>query len=337
MIFEFLGIFLNENAFITACIEIFTGIILALLTRNLYQRYKQRKSTALRYLTLTTFFLSLTSLLQLLDQFIFDPFTEIEAVGYGLAFGMSAVGNIFMAWFMLEIFSSGRASGGGKLKLFVIIEGLVAVLSPIFGPLRVPFPEPFLMVLLVHLVFSLILYFTFIKVTTGGIKKTSDPIARKGFVFLRFGGVMIASAYISFILDSVWFQVFAAQYSFWVMLGWLFAAAAGILLYQGFIHPTKTRAQTESAGKKEASEKDMERIEKLKTLVKVSRVMKIQQLAMILDMSESELYKYITDWAKQFGFIIDRDEVDFTGGRIDDFIITLEKEFEKWGKDGKQQ
>ncbi len=245
MILQFLGIFLNENAFIVACIEIFTGVVLALLTRNLYQRYKQRQGIALRYLTLTTFFLSLTSLLQLLDQFIFDPFTSLEAVGYGLAFGMSAVGNIFMAWFMLEIFGSGKASGGAKLKLFVIIEGLVAVLAPIFGPLRITMPEPFLMVLLVHLVFSLILYFTFIKVTTNGIKKTSDPIARKGFVFLRFGGVMIASAYISFILDSVWFQVFDAQYSFWVMLGWLFAAIAGILLFQGFVYPTKAHTQGE--------------------------------------------------------------------------------------------
>ncbi len=247
MIFEFLGIFLNENAFITACIEIFTGFVLVLLTRNLHQRYKDRRSVALRYLTLTTFFLSLTSLLQLLDQFLFDPFTPYRAVGYGLAFGMSAIGNIFMAWFMLEIFSSGRASGGLKMKIFVIVEGCVAVLSPICGPLRETIPEPFLIVLLVHLLFSLILYFTFIKVTTNGIQKASDEIARKGFVFLRFGGIAIAAAYISFILDSVWFEVFTVQYSFWVMLGWLFAAAAGLLLFQGFVYPTRARTHSESS------------------------------------------------------------------------------------------
>ncbi len=244
---KFLGIFLNENAFITACIETFTGIVLALLTRNLYQRYKLRQSAALRYLTFTTFFLSLTSLLQLLDQFYFDPFTTIRAVGYGLAFGMSAVGNIFMAWFMLEIFSSGRASGGFKMKIFIVIEGLVAVLAPIFGPLSTDVPLPFLMVLLVHLLFALILYFTFIKVTTKGMRKTGDPIARKGFVFLRLGGLAIALAYISFILDFVWRLAFGIQYSFWVMLGWLFAAAAGILLFKGFVYPTKARALNEPA------------------------------------------------------------------------------------------
>ncbi len=243
LIWEFLGIFLNERAFFVACIEIFTGVVLGLLTRNLYQRYKQRQSVALRYLTLTTLFLCLTSLLQLLDQFIFDPFTEASAIGYGLAFGMSAIANIFMAWFMLEIFSSGRSAGGVKLTMFVIIEASVAILSPICGPL---FPDPFLVVLLVHLVFALILYFTFIKVTTNGIRKASDPITRKGFVFLRAGGFTIASAYISFILDRVWFIAFSDQYSFWVMLGWLFAAATGILLFQGFVFPTKAHAQNES-------------------------------------------------------------------------------------------
>ncbi len=247
MIFEFLGIFLNENAFVVACIECFTGIVLALLTRDLFQRYKQRRSVALKYLTLTTFFLSLTSLLQLLDQFYFDYFTTIRAVGYGLAFGMSAVGNIFMVWFMLEIFSSGRASGGFKLKIFIINEGLVAVLAPIFGPFSTEVPLPFLMVLLVHLLFALILYFTFIKVTTKGIRKAGDPITRKGFVFLRLGGLAIALAYISFILDFVWRLAFGIQYSFWVMLGWLFAATAGILLFQGFIYPTKARALDEPA------------------------------------------------------------------------------------------
>ncbi len=247
MIFEFLGIFLNENAFVVACIEIFTGIILLLLTSNLYQRYKQRMSVALRYLMLTTFFLGLTSLLQLLDQFFFDLFTTLSAVGYGLAFGMSAVGNIFMAWFMLEIFGSGKSSGGVKLKIFVFVEGCVAVLSPIFGPLRETNPLPFLGVLLIHLVFALILYFTFIKVTSIAIQKTNDPITRKGFSYLRAGGFTIVAAYISFILDSVWFEAFRVQYSFWVMLGWLFAAATGILLFQGFVYPTKARAQVDSA------------------------------------------------------------------------------------------
>lgn len=243
MIFKFLGIFLNENAFIVANIEIFTGIVLLILTINLFRRLARRKSVALRYLSLTTLFLSLTSLLQLLDQFYFDLYTTFSAVGYGLAFGMSAVGNIFMAWFMLEIFGSGKSSGGWKLRLFVSVECCVAILSPIFGPLRVTTAEPFLLVLLVHLVFSLLLYFTFIKVTTRAINKTSDSITRKGFVYLRAGGVTIVAAYISFILDSVWFAVFSSQYSFWVMLGWVFAAATGILLFQGFVYPTKARIQ----------------------------------------------------------------------------------------------
>ena len=270
MIWEkFLGIFENDRGFITACTEIFCGILLGILTWNLYRRYKQHPNVALRYLTFTTLFLGLASVLQTLDQFIFVPYTQIKSFGYGLAFGVSAIGNIFMAFFMLEIFMSGRASGGAKYTIFTVVEGAVAVLSPIMGPFSDQgqiLEMPFLIVLVIHLVFSIGLYVTFIRVTSDAMRKTGDAITRKGFAFLRAGGITIISAYTSFILDRVWLIKYGITYSFWVILGWVFAAITGIMLYQGFVYPTKMRPQEESGSKKETTtreqEQEQDRIEK---------------------------------------------------------------------------
>lgn len=244
LIWQFLGIFLNERAFIVACIEIFTGFVLAFLTRNLFLRYKQRQAIALRYLIFTTLFLCLTAWSQLLDQFLFDPFLRTHNLGLGIAYCMSAIANIFWAWFMLEIFGSGRASGGSKITIFMIVEGAIAILSPIVAPISL---DVFLPILIIHVVLAFILYFTFIKVTTNGIKKTGDPITRKGFAYLRAGGVTIMITYLSFVLDQLWDNLFTITYSEWAIFGWLCAGITGIMLFQGFVYPTKARAQAEIA------------------------------------------------------------------------------------------
>ena len=140
---------------------------------------------------------------------------------------------------------SGRASGGGKVTGFVIVEGTVAVLSPITNPL---FPQQIesQIVLIIHLLFSIILYVMFIRVTTNGMRKTSDAITRKGFAFLRAGGFTIIFAYTCFILDNL----SGSGYTYWVILGWMFAAVTGIMLFEGFIYPTKKRPQEESGSTK---------------------------------------------------------------------------------------
>ncbi len=74
------------------------------------------------------------------------------------------------------------------------------------------------------------------------------------------------------------------------------------------------------------------RLEKLKKLVRVSKSLTVSQMAQILSLTEKELYERIVDWADQFGFSLDKDTVEFGAGRKDDFIASLDKEFESWGK-----
>ncbi len=81
---------------------------------------------------------------------------------------------------------------------------------------------------------------------------------------------------------------------------------------------------------------DRTQIEKLKKLVKVSKTLKITQMARMLGVSEDDLYEHVVNWADKFGFTIDQDVVDFGGGKKEDFIAELDQAFTSWGKAGKE-
>ncbi|HME51422.1 MAG TPA: hypothetical protein VKM55_04345 [Candidatus Lokiarchaeia archaeon] len=74
------------------------------------------------------------------------------------------------------------------------------------------------------------------------------------------------------------------------------------------------------------------RIDRLKKLVNVSKKLRISQMAEMLDLSTQEMNHRIVDWAADYGFTIDEDVVEFTGGRKDDFISSLDEAFADWTK-----
>jgi hypothetical protein len=71
---------------------------------------------------------------------------------------------------------------------------------------------------------------------------------------------------------------------------------------------------------------------KLKKIVQVSEKLRIHQIAKFLDMTESDVYAQILDWAYEFGFVIDEDLIIFSKGRKDDFIKMLDNQFISWEK-----
>ncbi len=77
-------------------------------------------------------------------------------------------------------------------------------------------------------------------------------------------------------------------------------------------------------------------IEQLKGIMKVTRRLEISRMAQLLEMSEEDLWKRIVPWAQEFGFTIDKNEVEFQTGQVDAFMQELEREFKSWGKRAKQ-
>jgi hypothetical protein len=242
------GLSLAARILIVDVSQIIVAIILALLTINLYMRYRERRQPVAKYITLVSLFLTLTSFMEVFGARILEPFLGVESFGWGLAFGMSAIANIFLYVFMLDIFSTGRSAGGAKFKTFAVVEATVAVLMPIFGPLShiMPvFDTLLLLVLMIHLSFALALYITLVRVTTSSIHKTTDAMARRGFSLIRLAAFAIIIAYCFFVLDRLWTTLFEPEaYTIWVILGWISAGVAGVLLYLGFVLPRRLRRET---------------------------------------------------------------------------------------------
>jgi hypothetical protein len=176
-----------------------------------------------------------------------DYYFGIHRLGLSLAFSMSAIANIFLYLFTLEIFYTGRKAGGAKLKVFATVEAGVAILLPIFGPSPTAISaviDLFAPILLVHLLFALALYVTLFRATTRAIGATSDKVAKRGFSYIRMASVSIIAAYLLFVMDSMWTMLFEPEgYTYWVIAGWIAAGIAGVLLYIGFVLPRRVRQQ----------------------------------------------------------------------------------------------
>ena len=67
-------------------------------------------------------------------------------------------------------------------------------------------------------------------------------------------------------------------------------------------------------------------IEKLKNVLKVAKALPINRLAKILGMSEDDMWDRVIGWAQKFGFIINGEQLEFTGGKKDEFIFELENQ-----------
>jgi len=241
--------FFNDRVFFVFLSEVIVAIILFYLTVKLHRRYAERKQAAARYITFASLFLALTASFQLLDLLIMDYYVGVHNLGLSLAFSMSAIANIFLYLFMLEIFYTGRKDGGLKLKIFMAVEGSIAILLPIFGPYPTPISAAiglFTPLLLVHLVFAIALYVTLFRATSHSIKSTSDQLAKRGFSFIRVASVTIIAAYVFFIMDELWTVLYEPEgYTYWVIGGWIAAGITGVLLYLGFVLPTRVRKRNQ--------------------------------------------------------------------------------------------
>ncbi len=124
---------------------------------------------------------------------------------------------------------------------------------------------------------------------------------------------------------------------FFYYSGLFFLALGGLLpVVYGIGRGIYRKYSSKSTQSTEARElKDKERLDNLRNMVQVSKRLKVSQMAAALGMSEKALWQRLFTWAKEFGFTVDQDTVEFGGGRKDEFINALEKEFATWGNKGK--
>lgn len=77
-------------------------------------------------------------------------------------------------------------------------------------------------------------------------------------------------------------------------------------------------------------EEERNRLERLQRLVRTSLRVKRDVIGEFLRLPYEELLEHLANWAEKFGFKLDADYVIFGGGRKDDFIEELDREFKYW-------
>ena len=79
---------------------------------------------------------------------------------------------------------------------------------------------------------------------------------------------------------------------------------------------------------------ESEQLARLKKLVQVSKRLKRADIGEYLGLTGKELFDRLVEWATEYGFTLDGEDVDFEGGRKEDFVAELDQEFEKWRQEG---
>ncbi len=80
-------------------------------------------------------------------------------------------------------------------------------------------------------------------------------------------------------------------------------------------------------------------IEKVKKIVKVSNTISLDMMRRSLNLPEEIFLERIYDWAAEFNFKIDGSNLLINQDTLENFITSLDKQYEEWGKKeaGKQQ
>jgi hypothetical protein len=64
---------------------------------------------------------------------------------------------------------------------------------------------------------------------------------------------------------------------------------------------------------------------RLREMLQVTKALPIDRLAKIMEMDEDIIWDRVFGWAKDFGFTINGNQLEFAGGQIDEFITKLER------------
>lgn len=75
---------------------------------------------------------------------------------------------------------------------------------------------------------------------------------------------------------------------------------------------------------------EKEILEDLKEILNVTNSVKLERIRRALGLEQDDFDRKIFKWAKKFGFKINREYINVTGGNVNRFINHLESQFESW-------
>ena len=224
-----------------AIFEIFTFAVLLIVAIILIQRYRQRKIGNILLLAICLLIFSVAPLMQTLDIFFFTDFfyPKDVAIGYNLAFSMSAYANIVLLLFYLRVY----VEESTKVNLIVILYAVINIINTILlintsiqlAVNNMQVDHTIYMIL--HLALAMMLYIYMVVQSSRSAKKDVSLKVRRGFQLIMGFGLCLILTFVFFLVDFAWITFFSSPYSIWLYIGWGCGVTGSILAYMGYIMP----------------------------------------------------------------------------------------------------
>jgi hypothetical protein len=230
-----MGDIVNPYVYITTIIEYFTFIILSIINRTLYQKYKERNSNITKLLLYAMFYFSLSPVLQSQDIFYGNALTfqywGYEAnFGYSFAILMAAIANYYISDFTNNVFNR---EPKWKNNIVAIISLIVAIIFIIFESIR------YLQIIAtgilgIYILLSFIIYFNLAIKCFKNASKVSGKMDKRGYQYIAFMGILLILMYIFLVVEMEFFHI----YSIFGSIAWIMGLCGAISAYVGYCRPS---------------------------------------------------------------------------------------------------
>ncbi len=218
-----------------AIYEIFIFIVLVIVGSILIYRYRKKHITNILILAICIYIFSIAPLFHMFDIIYLSDVTPWidSALGYNVAFAMSAYGNILLALFFLRIYQK------EKVPLLIGIYAALNIINTILL-LNTSIQFAFYAIeisslpyMAIHLLLAMVLYIYMIITAFKSSRKEIPLKTRRGFQLISMFGFCLLLAFLFFVMDFL----LGRDYSIWVYFGWTMAAIGSIIAYLGYIMP----------------------------------------------------------------------------------------------------
>lgn len=230
----------NDIPVYSLYLETLVAVELFILAYYVIKKYMERKRPAAFYLSGAIFFYGLgvlsSAIGKYLDFFNDVPQSVVSYSGFGInmAYAFSAIANAFLYNFVEFVYISNKE---WRMILFATLNGITVgwildVNSLELGAYSKVFPIVVYHVLLSFFVNTLLFYHSF-KTS----RKTRDPVARWGFMFIGMFGFFLNFVFIFFGIDNFRIVTQGTTFNLEYYLAWLSAAFGAFLGSLGYTMP----------------------------------------------------------------------------------------------------
>ncbi|MHA1340126.1 MAG: hypothetical protein ACTSRZ_07945 [Promethearchaeota archaeon] len=227
--------------------EFSIGFVCLILVINIGKKYIERRKPVIKYLFLFCLMLTfavltaaVSRILRLTELWIIipddpltplvDETTKLELLAITVSF--IAIGDLFLAIFILEVFYNGAFSKKNKkyIYIYIILSSASTIYSISTGILVEDLTDAIWGVVIL---ISAPLYILLMRSSFKLSRKVNDPLSKLSMKIMGMGGLSILLVFVFFLLDAM----MGGKYSPFYYIAWSFAMLSISFLYISVLQP----------------------------------------------------------------------------------------------------